>query len=118
MVRVKPSPAEDFDVNRQGVMPILARYFVGYCGIFFQNILRDILAKYLAGYSGKISGGIFWQNIFRNILAKKPFGIFWQSIVPDILAKYIVRYFGKISLREFWAKKINDTFQFFGHVGR
>ena len=37
---------------------------------FYQSILRDILAKYLVGYSGKISGGIFWQNIFRDILAK------------------------------------------------
>ena len=79
-------------------MAILARYLVG-----------KILPKYLAGYSGKISGGIFWQNIWWDILAKylpeyvgkKYFGIFWQSIVPDILAKYLVRYFGKISLRKF-----------------
>ena len=74
------------------------------CGIFWQNIWRDILAKYLVGYSGKIYFGIFWQKTFRDILAKYRswyFGeiyckIFWQNISAGILGK----------------TNINDTFQF------
>jgi hypothetical protein len=74
-----------------------------YCGIFWQNIWRDTLAKYLLGYSvkyfaeyfGKISFGLFWKNIVHD---------FFHDIDHCILAKYLCGHVWQNKcLLNFWA---------------
>ena len=63
------------------------------------------------GYFGKISCRIFWQNICRNILAKYHL-LYINYFLFDIMVKYFVKYIGKIFPRYIFGKIIIFGFWF------